>query len=81
MEKREISKAINILEEVSDILSDLELHELTQLPHSTIEWNADRKNLNFKDNEVMEALTKCYEAMINPQSIINALENLTNGVR
>lgn len=56
------------------------MKEITTIPNSTIEWNADRNNINFKDREAMEALTKCYERMITPQTIIDALEKLADGL-
>lgn len=60
--------------------NEFEQINLTTIPHSTIEWYQERTDINFNDREVMYALTKCYERMVNPQSIINALEKLADGL-
>lgn len=70
-----LKDAENAINEARNLIEDA-VPELTTIPHSTIEWDAERANINFKDREVMETLTKCYGAMVNPQDIINDLNEL-----
>jgi hypothetical protein len=50
--------------------------ELTTLHNSTIEWHADRADVNFTDRQIMETLDKLLFNGVHQNDILSHLEKL-----